>query len=77
MSADNEHGSVSCRCNLIVDKGIKDYISPIFLNYLDPSEAKVKEGGELRLKGRVEGYPGVGLAWFKDGVRFKVNYYRG
>ncbi|XP_072397986.1 palladin-like [Diabrotica undecimpunctata] len=71
ISADNDHGSVSCHCNLVVDRGIKDYITPVFVSHVEPSEIKVKEGEELRLSARVEAYPGVGLTWYKDGVRLR------
>ena len=68
MVAHNDHGSVSCRCNLVVDKGIRAYISPQFQNDLEPSIVEIKEGKELRLVGRVQAYPAVGVSWYRNGV---------
>lgn len=58
-TATNEHGSVSCHCNLIVDKGIRAYIAPEFLGSLDP-DYNVKYGDEIRLCAQIEAYPSVG-----------------
>lgn len=58
-TATNEHGSVSCHCSLIVDKGIRAYIAPEFLGTLEP-EYKVKHGHEIRLCAQIEAYPSVG-----------------
>lgn len=58
----NEHGSVSCHCNLIVDKGLKAYVIPKFTHTLEPT-VTVKEGGTLRLDAQVEAYPTVGISW--------------
>jgi hypothetical protein len=69
--AHNDHGSVSCRCNLVVDKGIRAYISPQFQNELEPSLVEIKEGKELRLTGKVQAYPAVGVSWYKNGVRLR------
>lgn len=55
----NEHGSVSCHCSLIVDKGIRAYIAPEFLGNLEP-ECIVKGGQEIRLCAQIEAYPTVG-----------------
>lgn len=58
-TATNEHGSISCHCSLIVDKGIRSYIAPEFIIPLLP-EYKVKYGHEIRLFARIEAYPTVG-----------------
>lgn len=58
-TATNEHGSVSCHCSLIVDKGIRAYIAPEFLGTLDP-EYNVKIGHEIRICAQIEAYPSVG-----------------
>lgn len=58
-TATNEHGSVSCHCQLIVDKGIRAYIAPEFLGNLEP-EYVVKGGYEIRLCAQIEAYPSVG-----------------
>ena len=61
-TAKNSNGSVSCRCMLVVDKGIRAYIAPDFTYGLDIAYA-VKVGGDLRLVAQVEAYPSVGVAW--------------
>nr|CAD7399302.1 unnamed protein product [Timema cristinae] len=61
-SARNAHGAVSCKCHLVVDKGIRAYVAPEFLSDLD-MDITVKEGGELRLAAQVEAYPTVGVMW--------------
>lgn len=66
--AKNTFGSISCRCSLVVDKGIKAYVSPGFLENLEPRNLEIAEGHELRLSGRVSAYPVVGVMWYKDGV---------
>ncbi|VEN46037.1 unnamed protein product [Callosobruchus maculatus] len=71
VTAKNSFGAVSCRCNLVVDKGIKGYISPAFCNDLEPSQVEVREGRELRLCGRVEAYPSVGVMWYRDGAKLR------
>lgn len=68
VSAQNQFGTVSCRCNLIIDKGIKAYISPGFSEDLEPSQLEIQEGGEVRLSARVQAYPIVGIMWYRDGV---------
>lgn len=62
-TATNEHGSVSCHCSLIVDKGIRAYIAPEFLGTLD-SEYNVKYGHDIRLCAQIEAYPSVGKKKF-------------
>lgn len=66
--AQNNFGSISCRCSLVVDKGIKAYVSPGFLENLEPTYLEIEEGRELRISGRVAAYPVVGVMWYKDGV---------
>lgn len=61
-TARNANGAVSCRCHLVVDKGIRAYVAPEFLFELEP-EHSVREGGELRLSAQVEAYPSVGVMW--------------
>lgn len=58
-TATNEHGSVSCHCSLTVDKGIRAYIAPEFLGFLE-SEYMVQSGQEIRLCAQIEAYPSVG-----------------
>lgn len=58
-TANNEHGSVSCHCNLTVDKGIRAYIAPDFLVALEP-DCIAKCGQEIRLSAQIEAYPSVG-----------------
>lgn len=58
-TATNEHGSMSCHCNLTVDKGIRAYVSPEFLGTLE-SDYTVKCGHEIRLCAQIEAYPSVG-----------------
>lgn len=68
MTAKNEHGSVTCRCNLVVDKGIRAYIAPEFNIPIEPLESMLNVGDELRLCGQVQAYPTVGVMWYRDGV---------
>ncbi|XP_071444620.1 titin homolog [Hetaerina americana] len=83
-TAHNAHGSVSCRCRLVVDKGIRAYVAPEFLFPLEGEvgpgggpvavgdmSLKVPEGGEIRLLTHVEAYPSVGVMWHRDGVRLR------
>lgn len=70
VTARNELGSVSCHCNLIVDKGIRAYISPEFLKPLDMVNTYT-EGEEIRLQATVEAYPSVGVTWHHDGIRLR------
>lgn len=68
MTATNEHGSVSCRCNLVVDKGIRAYVAPEFVIPIEPLESTLRLGEELRLNGQIQAYPTVGVMWYRDGV---------
>lgn len=61
-TARNVNGSVSCRCTLVVDKGIRAYIAPEFLRDLDAAYT-VALGGELRMSAQLEAYPSVGVVW--------------
>uniref|UniRef100_A0A1I8NUE4 Muscle M-line assembly protein unc-89 n=1 Tax=Stomoxys calcitrans TaxID=35570 RepID=A0A1I8NUE4_STOCA len=69
-TAKNELGSVSCHCSLVVDKGIRAYISPEFYVPLDPLYI-VQEGQEMRLTAKVEAYPAVGVSWHRNGVKLR------
>ncbi|XP_036344439.1 muscle M-line assembly protein unc-89-like, partial [Rhagoletis pomonella] len=69
-TAKNELGSVSCHCTLVVDKGIRAYISPEFYMPLDPLYI-YQEGQEIRLTAKVEAYPTVGVSWHRNGVRLR------
>lgn len=69
-SAKNELGSVSCHCSLVVDKGIRAYISPEFYMPLDPLYI-YQEGQDIRLTAKVEAYPAVGVSWHRNGVRLR------
>ncbi|XP_068144676.1 titin homolog isoform X2 [Drosophila tropicalis] len=68
--AKNELGSVSCHCTLVVDKGIRAYISPDFYVPLDPFYM-FREGSEIRLSTKVEAYPSVGVTWHRNGMRLR------
>jgi len=68
--ARNELGSVSCHCTLVVDKGIRAYISPDFYVPLDPFYI-FREGSEIRLSTKVEAYPSVGVTWHRNGMRLR------
>lgn len=69
-TAKNDLGSVSCHCSLVVDKGIRGYISPEFYMPLDPLYI-VQEGQEIRLSAKVEAYPAVGVSWHRNGVKLR------
>lgn len=69
-TARNEHGSVSCHCSMVVDKGIRAYIAPEFFCSLD-AEHSVRESEELRLSAQIEAYPAVGIVWYRNGVRLR------
>ena len=69
-TAKNELGSVSCHCTLIVDKGIRAYISPEFYRPLDMAYT-YDECDEIRLTAHVEAYPSVGVTWHHDGLRLR------
>ncbi|CAB3382380.1 Hypothetical predicted protein [Cloeon dipterum] len=68
-TARNAHGSISCRCRLVVDKGIRAYIAPVFIFGLEHKEVKL--GGDVRLCAQVEAYPTVGITWHRDGIRLR------
>ncbi|XP_041986457.1 uncharacterized protein LOC121738463 [Aricia agestis] len=68
--ARNGCGAISCRCSLVVDKGIRAYVAPEFCCGLEPLY-RLKEGEELRIAAMVEAYPSVGVAWYRDGVRLR------
>ncbi|KAF4519135.1 hypothetical protein B566_EDAN007408 [Ephemera danica] len=68
-TACNELGGVSCRCRLVVDKGIRAYIAPVFLTALEDMD--VKANAEIRLMAHVEAYPAVGITWHRDGIRLR------
>lgn len=70
ITARNELGSVSCHCNLIVDKGIRAYISPEFIKPLDIVYT-YNEGQDIRLEAHVEAYPSVGVTWHHNGIRLR------
>nr|XP_046469209.1 titin homolog isoform X3 [Neodiprion pinetum] len=69
-TARNSTGSVSCRCILVVDKGIRAYVAPEFLYGLDATYT-TQVGGELRMSAQVEAYPSVGVVWHRDGIRLR------
>lgn len=68
MIAKNNYGSVSCTCNLTVDRGLHAYISPQFQKELEPAFVEVEISKELRLACKVQAYPAVGVTWYKNGV---------
>ncbi|XP_075991256.1 uncharacterized protein LOC142986608 isoform X6 [Anticarsia gemmatalis] len=68
--ARNSSGAVSCRCSLVVDKGIRAYVAPEFCCGLEPLY-RLTEGEELRISAVVEAYPSVGVTWYRDGVRLR------
>ncbi|XP_071646927.1 uncharacterized protein [Temnothorax longispinosus] len=70
VTARNINGSVSCRCILVVDKGIRAYIAPEFLRDLNAAYA-IHLGGELRMSAQLEAYPSVGVVWHRDGIRLR------
>ncbi|XP_036144946.1 uncharacterized protein LOC105834071 [Monomorium pharaonis] len=70
VTARNINGSVSCRCTLVVDKGIRAYIAPEFLRGFNTSYT-IHSGGELRLSAQLEAYPSVGIVWHRDGIRLR------
>uniref|UniRef100_A0A8D8WY19 Myosin light chain kinase, smooth muscle n=1 Tax=Cacopsylla melanoneura TaxID=428564 RepID=A0A8D8WY19_9HEMI len=63
-------GSITCKSSLIVDKGIRGYISPEFTIDL-PSAVTVREHGELKFSAHVEAYPCVGITWHRNGVKLR------
>ncbi|KAM3969006.1 uncharacterized protein ACR2FA_003089 isoform 2-T2 [Aphomia sociella] len=68
--ARNPSGAVSCRCSLVVDKGIRAYVAPEFCCGLEPLY-RLSEGEELRISAVVEAYPSVGVTWYRDGIRLR------
>lgn len=70
VTAKNDLGSVSCHCNLVVDKGIRAYIVPEFYGLFETIYS-VKEGEEIRIYGQIEAYPTVGVTWHRDGIRLR------
>lgn len=68
VTAQNIHGSITCQGNLVVDQGIRAYKPPKFVVAIEPDTIKLTEGQELRLSGRIEAYPAVGLTWYRDKV---------
>ncbi|XP_018399450.1 PREDICTED: uncharacterized protein LOC108777137, partial [Cyphomyrmex costatus] len=72
VTARNINGSVSCRCTLVVDKGIRAYIAPEFLRDLNVTYT-VHSGGELRMSAQLKAYPCVGVVWHRDGFRLRPN----
>ncbi|XP_011632760.1 titin-like [Pogonomyrmex barbatus] len=70
VTARNINGSVSCRCNLVVDKGIRAYIAPEFLRDLN-AVYTIPSGRELRMSAQLEAYPSVGVVWHRDGIRLR------
>lgn len=70
VTARNELGSVSCHCNLTVDKGIRAYISPEFIKPLD-IVCTYNEGQDIHLEAHVEAYPSVGVTWHHNGIRLR------
>ncbi|XP_065224953.1 titin-like isoform X4 [Planococcus citri] len=70
ITASNDSGSVSCKCDLLVDKGIRTYIEPKFIEKLDMVYSTV-EDTQLRIKALVQAYPSVGITWQKNGIRLR------
>ncbi|OWR50433.1 Stretchin-Mlck isoform A [Danaus plexippus plexippus] len=70
VMARNNSGAISCRCSLVVDKGIRAYVAPEFCCGLEPLY-QLREGEELRISAMVEAYPSVGVCWYRDGVRLR------
>ncbi|GAB0100344.1 muscle M-line assembly protein unc-89 [Sergentomyia squamirostris] len=68
----NDLGSVSCHCNLVVDKGIRAYIAPDFYCGLDPLYT-FREGADILLSAQVEAYPSVGVTWCRNGVKLRAS----
>lgn len=62
VRAQNAYGSLSCRCHLVVDEGIRAYIAPEFSRQLD-TVYTIVHNEELRMTAQVEAYPAVGITW--------------
>lgn len=69
-TAKNALGSLSCHCTLIVDKGIRAYISPEFFKPLDLIYT-YQENEDIRIEAHVEAYPAVGITWHCNGLRLR------
>lgn len=69
-SIQNDFGSVSCHCNLIVDKGIRAYIAPEFIRQVQ-EKVTCREFEDIRLTAQVEAYPSVGVTWHKNGLKLR------
>lgn len=61
--ASNPNGTVSCKCELTVDKGIRNYEIPKFTEKLNKVYT-VSEDTQLRIRAKVEAYPAVGISWY-------------
>ena len=69
VQAGNELGSVACSCHLVVDGGLRAYVTPFFTH--QPEDRDVAEGGTVSLVGRFEAYPAAGVLWHRDGIRLR------
>lgn len=69
--ATNSSGTVSCKCNLIVDKGIRTYIGPKFVDKLEKVYS-ITEGSELRIRAVICAYPAVGITWFVSAFHVSI-----
>lgn len=69
-TATNENGSVSCRCNLFIDKHNRAHTVPEFIDRLD-EECTMKCGDNMHLTAHVEAYPSVSAIWYRNGVRIR------
>ncbi|XP_047736468.1 uncharacterized protein LOC108682041 isoform X2 [Hyalella azteca] len=69
VTATNPYGCVTCRCRLIVDSGLRSYISPMFLRELE--DVSVSEGETIILQTVIEAYPTIGVVWHRDGHRIR------
>lgn len=74
--ASNIHGSVSCCCKIIIDKGKRAYKVPEFNCKLNPDTVTVSENTEVRLSAQVEAYPSASVIWYKNGVSLHENSYQ-
>lgn len=69
--AKNSFGSVSCKCKLVVDEGIKAYLAPQFKGTCNPEKVQLNEGEQLHLTAVVEAYPTVVVVWYRNGMRLR------
>jgi len=60
--ASNPSGTVSCKCELTVDKGVPSYEIPKFIDQLAQVYA-VSENSQLRIRAKVHAYPAVRITW--------------